>query len=212
MAEAFWPPPLEFRIMYISQFLRRVFSLVAIFCLFEGDAPAQTITREVPLVQSANASNSQSAPAFSAPTSTSADPYTTMCVRSCDGFYFPLRQNAHPEFFARDAQTCASECGSEARLFYFPLYGGNPATMIDLAGRKYAEEPNAFAFRKAVTAGCACKPAPWSKEAAERHRKYVAEEKARRAEQTTAEAAKASAAISAAAAREYYESDAGAQK
>ena len=198
--------------MDIFPFPQRVVSIAAILCLLEGNAPAQTVDREAPLVQSANASNGPAMSAGKTVPSSEAGPYTTMCVRSCDGFYFPLRQNAHPESFARDAQTCASECGAEARLFYFPLYGGNPATMIDLAGRKYADEPHAFAFRKAIAPGCACKPAPWSREAAERHKRFVAEEEARRAEQAAAEAAKASAAISAAAAREYYESDARAER
>ncbi len=184
--------------MRIFPLLRQGISAAVVFCLLEGDAPAQTVTREAPAIQSAN----------SAPASSRAGPYTTMCVRSCDGFYFPLRQNANPEYFARDAQTCTSECGSEARLFFFPLHTGNPATMVDLAGRKYADAPNAFAFQRAIAPGCRCKPAPWSKEAAEKHQKYAAEEEAHRAEQAAAEAAKVSAAISAAAAREYYESEA----
>jgi Protein of unknown function (DUF2865) len=188
--------------MRIFPLLRQGISAVAVFCLLDGDAPAQTVTREASAIQSENG----------APASGRAGPYATMCVRACDGFYFPLRQNANPDYFARDAQTCTSECGSDARLFFFPLYRGNPATMIDLAGRKYADAPNAFAFQRAITPGCRCKPAPWSKEAAEKHQKYAAEEEAHRAEQAAAKAAKASAAISAAAAQEYYESDDRAQR
>jgi hypothetical protein len=142
-------------------------------------------------------------------------PYQTMCVRTCDGFYFPLHQNAHRQNFAHDAEACSSACTSDARLFYFPVNGGKPATMIDLDGHKYADEPHAFAFRQAVVPGCTCHPAPWSKEAAARHHHYAVVEieerrkaEAEQAKRDAAEAEKASAAISAAAAHAYYESDA----
>jgi hypothetical protein len=144
-----------------------------------------------------------------------AGPYQTMCVRACDGFYFPLRQNARRENFAGDDKVCRSSCGSQARLFYFPLNGGKPATMVDQEGRKYADESQAFAFRKAIISGCACRPAPWSEEAAARHRSYAAAavERRLRTEQLHVEdeqaiSAKASAAISAAAERAYYGPDA----
>lgn len=140
--------------------------------------------------------------------------YQTMCVRSCDGFYFPIRQNAVRENFAADANACRSACQSEARLFYFPRGRGAPATMIDLDGRKYANEANAFAFQAGAKPGCACRAAPWSAEAKERHRDYAVKEiEAQRnrdalaASLAAAQGAKASAEISAAAAREYFESD-----
>ena len=103
----------------------------------------------------------------------SGGPYRTMCVRTCDGFYFPLRHNARHKNFASDVKSCRAGCGSDARLFYYPLYGGSVDTMSDLAGRKYAELPHAFAYRKALVQGCACKPVPWSEEAAGTHRKYA---------------------------------------
>jgi hypothetical protein len=148
-----------------------------------------------------------------APAATTA-PYQTMCVRTCDGFYFPLRQNAMPQNFAHDAEACSSACGTGGRLFFFPVSGGGPETMVDLSGHKYADEPKAFAFRKALDPQCTCKPAPWSAAAAAQHQRYAATEaeqrlkfKAERATRAVAEAAKASAEISAAAARDYFDSD-----
>ena len=104
----------------------------------------------------------------------SGGPYRTMCVRSCDGFYFPLRHNAKRRNFAADAKSCRAACGTEARLFYYSLNGGSTETMIDLAGRNYKELPHAFGYRKALVQGCACKPVPWSYEEAARHRQYEA--------------------------------------
>ena len=102
----------------------------------------------------------------------SGGPYRTMCVRSCDGYFFPLRHNAKHRNFASDAKSCRAACGTEARLFYYSLNGGSTETMIDLAGRKYKELPHAFGFRKALVQGCACKPVPWSYDEVARHRQY----------------------------------------
>lgn len=99
-------------------------------------------------------------------------PYVTYCVRACDGFYFPLRQNAMRVNFPEDAARCASACNGQAKLFYAPRQSGSPQTMIDLEGRRYADTPNAFAYRKAIQPGCGCKPPPWSLQAAARHRGY----------------------------------------
>ncbi len=102
----------------------------------------------------------------------SGGPYRTMCVRSCDGYFFPLRHNAKRRNFAPDAQSCRAACGTEARLFYYSLNGGSTETMVDLAGRRYKDLPHAFGYRKALVQGCACKPVPWSFEETARHRQY----------------------------------------
>ncbi len=102
----------------------------------------------------------------------SGGPYRTMCVRACDGYYFPLRHNAMRRNFAQDVKSCRSACGDEARLFYYPVNDGSVDTMVDLAGQPYKDMPNAFSYRKSLASGCACTPAPWSLEAAARHRRY----------------------------------------
>lgn len=102
----------------------------------------------------------------------SGGPYRTMCVRACDGYFFPLRHNAKRRNFASDAKSCRSACGTEARLFYYSLNGGSTETMLDLAGRKYKDSPHAYGYRKALVQGCTCKPVPWSYEEAARHRRY----------------------------------------
>jgi hypothetical protein len=100
-------------------------------------------------------------------------PYWTMCVRACDGFYFPIRHYAFQRHFKDDSKKCTAACGNEARLFYFPSRTGSAQTMVDLSGRKYADMPNAFAYKTALKPGCGCHPAPWSAEAAARHRLYA---------------------------------------
>jgi hypothetical protein len=100
-------------------------------------------------------------------------PYRTLCVRLCDGYYFPVRTYAKREHFAADAHTCKTSCRSPAELYTHPTFGGAPSTMVDLAGRKYAELPSAFLFKTEIKPDCTCKPPAWSEEALARHRSYT---------------------------------------
>jgi len=101
--------------------------------------------------------------------------YRTLCVRTCDGFYFPIGDGVRRERLYADARACTQRCDGEARLYYYPTNGGSVETMVDMAGKPYASLPTAFLYRKALVEGCTCKPAPWSAEAAARHQQYAAE-------------------------------------
>jgi hypothetical protein len=101
--------------------------------------------------------------------------YRTLCVRLCDGFYFPISDGVRRERLYSDSHQCSQRCDGEARLFYYPTTGGSPETMVDLAGHRYADLPNAFRYRKALVDACTCKPVPWSQESAARHERYAAE-------------------------------------
>lgn len=105
--------------------------------------------------------------------------FRTVCVRLCDGYYFPVSNATSRKNFSRDARACTSQCGEEGRLFYAPDHD-EPDKLVDLQGHGYAELPNAFRYRKSLIQGCACKPAPWSEEAMARHRQYALDEEARR--------------------------------
>lgn len=101
--------------------------------------------------------------------------YSTMCVRLCDGYYFPLSHGVRRGRLYQDSRKCRRRCDGEARLFYFRTDGGGVETMVDMAGRAYTQLPNAFRYRKALVNGCTCKPAPWSVEAKAMHQSYAAE-------------------------------------
>jgi hypothetical protein len=98
--------------------------------------------------------------------------YRTLCVRTCDGFYFPIGDSVGRDRLHSDARTCSARCDGEAKLFYYPTNGGSVDTMVDMAGRPYAQMPTAFLYRKTLVQGCTCKPAPWSAETAARHQGY----------------------------------------
>jgi hypothetical protein len=98
----------------------------------------------------------------------------TLCVRLCDGYYFPISFATSRSALARDADSCTASCGSEARLFYYSNPGGDIETMVDLNGLAYQSLPNAFKYRKTLVNDCRCRPQPWSETELQRHRAYAA--------------------------------------
>ena len=63
-----------------------------------------------------NNNTGQPNPDFGAPAST----YKTVCVRTCDGFYFPVSYATTPARFGDDEATCKNLCpAAEATLFTF---------------------------------------------------------------------------------------------
>lgn len=112
--------------------------------------------------------------------------YRTVCVRSCDGFYWPISYATTPERFAADERKCARSCGG-ARLFVYPNPGGDIENMQDLKGVPYRQTPNAFLYRTEYKAACACRPQPWEAASLERHRMYALMAAARKGDKKASE-------------------------
>lgn len=112
--------------------------------------------------------------------------YRTVCVRLCDGYFFPVSFSTTPERFAHDAAACASSCSSSARLYVYRNPGAEPEQMVDLEGKPYTALKSAFLFRTSYDAACTCKPHPWEKEALARHRAFADAQKARSSARTVA--------------------------
>lgn len=102
--------------------------------------------------------------------------YRTMCVRLCDGFYFPISFGVRRESFYRDNRACMKRCAGGARLFFYPTVGGSIADMIDFSGRSYRSLTTAYRYRKSLVSGCTCQAEPWTAEAKARHLDYAAKE------------------------------------
>ena len=105
--------------------------------------------------------------------SAGAGTYRTMCVRLCDGYYFPISFSATRDRLARDAKTCESSCGGQARLFIYRNPGEDVEDMVDLRGQPYRQLSKAFLYRTEYVPQCRCKPNPWDAEAQQRHRMYA---------------------------------------
>lgn len=102
--------------------------------------------------------------------------YRTVCVRMCDGYYWPISASTSRNGFYRDANACRASCGQEARLFYHSARSGDASDMVDLTGRAYVRLPNAFRYRKKLVEGCKCRPEPWAQSEIDRHRAYALNE------------------------------------
>jgi len=84
--------------------------------------------------------------------------YRTLCVRTCDGYYFPISFSTSPPRFAEDEQTCQKLCpAAEAVLYSHRNPGEDVAQAVASNGRVYKDLPNAFRYRREFSASCSCK-------------------------------------------------------
>jgi hypothetical protein len=86
--------------------------------------------------------------------------YRTLCVRTCDGYFFPMSNASSPADFERDQHNCEASCpGAEVQIYYHRT-GEESAEMIDFAsGAPYSELPAAYLYKQPGTplpAGCGC--------------------------------------------------------
>jgi Protein of unknown function (DUF2865) len=88
--------------------------------------------------------------------------YRTICVRLCDGFYFPVSFSTLPSHFPQDAEVCSSKCVAPTELYYYPNPGGNVDQSVALKSQEaYTKLKVAFRYRKEFVNGCSCKEAEY---------------------------------------------------
>lgn len=86
--------------------------------------------------------------------------YRTVCVRTCDGYYFPISFATVPSRFADDERTCRNQCpAQQATLFTYRNPGEDINQAVSISGESYTSLPNAFKYRKEYIPSCSCKPA-----------------------------------------------------
>jgi Protein of unknown function (DUF2865) len=91
--------------------------------------------------------------------------YRTVCVRTCDGAYFPVSFATVQARFADDERTCKALCpATEANLFAYRNPGEDINQAVSVNGQPYTSLPNAFKYRTEFNPSCACKAAgqTWS--------------------------------------------------
>jgi hypothetical protein len=92
-----------------------------------------------------------------------ASTYRTLCVRECDGFYFPVSTATTESQFREDETKCRSQCAAPAQLFYHRS-DQDVDQMVSLSGKPYKEMPNAFRNQKVYIRGCSCNTREYSRE------------------------------------------------
>jgi hypothetical protein len=86
--------------------------------------------------------------------------YRTICVRTCDGFYFPVSYATTPAKFADDERACQRMCpAAEVALYSYRNPGEDVTQAMSVAGRPYTELPNAFRYRQEFNPSCSCRRA-----------------------------------------------------
>jgi len=95
---------------------------------------------------------------YSAPAGQMGGTFRTICVRTCDGFYFPISYATTPDRFRDDEQTCQHMCpAAEVSLYTYHNPGEEVTQAVSLNGRLYTELPTAFSYRKALNPACSCR-------------------------------------------------------
>jgi hypothetical protein len=81
--------------------------------------------------------------------------YRTLCVRTCDGYYFPISFSTTRKHFKKDEALCQSMYPQGVAALYVhrnPSEGSEH--MVSLAGEAYAKQDFAFNYRKSYSAAC----------------------------------------------------------
>jgi hypothetical protein len=84
--------------------------------------------------------------------------FRTLCVRTCDGSYFPISFATTPARFREDEQVCQRMCpAAEVLLFSHRNPGEEVAQAVSIQGQPYTALPNAFRFRQEFNQACSCR-------------------------------------------------------
>lgn len=83
--------------------------------------------------------------------------YRTMCVRLCDGYYYPISFPANARDFERDSQSCQNSCpGATTALFKHRVDEESQGMVEVKSNTPYSEFENAFTYRQTSVLGCTC--------------------------------------------------------
>jgi hypothetical protein len=85
--------------------------------------------------------------------------FRTVCVRMCDGFFYPISYVANASKFADDEKTCRASCpAAETQLYIHrnPGEGINEAVSVN-GQQPYTALPNAFKYRASLDQSCSCR-------------------------------------------------------
>jgi hypothetical protein len=90
--------------------------------------------------------------------------FHTTCVRTCDGYFFPMSNAASVSDFERDQKNCESSCpGTEMQVFYSRGMDDDSASMTSsVTGRPYSELPTAYLYKQSNMSrppACGCNAA-----------------------------------------------------
>jgi hypothetical protein len=89
---------------------------------------------------------------------TQSNTFRTICVRTCDGYYFPISFATTQTRFQDDQMQCQRMCpAAEVNLYTYHNPGEEVSQAVSLAGAPYTALPNAFKYRQEFNPACSCR-------------------------------------------------------
>jgi len=88
--------------------------------------------------------------------------YRSVCVRLCDGFFYPIHYSTYGSLLGQDAQQCQASCAAPAELYVYRNPGQEIEQAVSLTGSAYMDLPVALRYRKEYVKGCSCKQAEYN--------------------------------------------------
>ena len=79
----------------------------------------------------------------------------TLCVRTCDGYFFPISFSTSRQQFPRDAEVCQSMYaqGGQAELYAYNT-SRDLSEAVSISGQRYGDQPYAFLYRQGFFPTC----------------------------------------------------------
>src|SRR5438093_2526953 len=95
---------------------------------------------------------------YGSPDTSQSGTFRTVCVRTCDGFFYPISFSTVPSKFQDDERTCQQMCpATEGALYTYRNPGEDVSQAVSLSGSHYKQLANAFRFRKHFNYACRTK-------------------------------------------------------
>jgi hypothetical protein len=83
--------------------------------------------------------------------------FRTLCVRTCDGYYYPISFATNPSHFADDENTCRNTCPNAEVALYSHRTSDDVRHAATVQGRRYVDLPTAFRYRQQFDPSCSCR-------------------------------------------------------
>ncbi|WP_332310716.1 DUF2865 domain-containing protein [Methylocystis silviterrae] len=95
-----------------------------------------------------------------------------ICVRACDGGFFPITYSARSSNLDDLATMCRALCPNAEVKLYTASQGKGLSSALSIDGEAYSDHPNAHKFEKTYDPSCGCKPPgqSWAEALAEAER------------------------------------------
>lgn len=123
--------------------------------LFGGPKPAES--HQEPLGPDDNAPTPQQSDKIVQSTGEARAGGEAVCVRSCDGAFFPVTYSAGGSQLDSLADRCRALCpATETTLYTMPV-NGQIEQAVSINGAKYMDSPTALRYRKTFDASCSCR-------------------------------------------------------